>query len=70
MTSNFKDTSGKFYDGRKVTLCAILVGDGNDKEKAETLFEFFDEDKSDNLGEDEVRKILESIAEMAIEWLP
>jgi Ca2+-binding EF-hand superfamily protein len=60
----------KLYDIKKVTLCAILVGEGDTSTKARILFNHFDVDASDKMDKKEIRHLLEETLEITLKLIP
>lgn len=64
---NFKE--GRNFDGKKLQLLAILIGKGEAKEKAQFLFDAFDENADEELTKLELGKAFEGLADIAIKYL-
>ena len=60
----------KLYDIAKLSLCAILLGDGDTPTKAGILFGHFDADASLKLERGEIQKMLEEMVDLVITKIP
>ena len=60
----------KLYDLPKLSLCAILLGQGDTDEKAKILFEHFDEDASQKLEKNELVAMLEEMVDISVHKIP
>lgn len=63
------DGKGKMYDTKKIILLAILVCKGGAKEKAEYLFDLFDNDANTKLDQPEITVCLTALFDIAYEHL-
>ena len=61
---------GKLFDMFKVLLAGLLLSKGKVEDKARALFEHFDVDQNGAVDLDELKHIISSIAQMAVDHIP
>lgn len=62
MFNHFREEGDKFYDNFRITLSAILLGKGDNAEKADILFDHFDKDKGGSLSAQEIIDMINEIS--------
>ena len=60
----------KLYDIQKLSLCAILLGDGDVNTKATILFQHFDIDASEKLERQELITMLDEMVDISVRKIP
>lgn len=61
---------GNLFDVKSLILAGILLGSGSKQEKAEVLFNLYNDDHDQDFERDEVYRMLQQIVDMSAEYLP